>query len=191
MPEQDEPIAVGFWFQQEVLEGNYQAALDRLSSSRFESFEYYPKAYLEGVTYDLMGEAERARGSFETARIWLEERLKEPAAFPFQRGILGLAYARLGRKEEAIRQGLQGVEMLPVSKDAVSGPFTVFDLAQIYTLVGEHDAALDQIEYLLSIPAGCAMSVAALRIDPRWDPLRDHPRFQKLLEDYGKKERSK
>ena len=67
----------------------------------------------------------------------------------------------------------------------------VLDLALIYTIVGEHDAALDQIEYLLSIPAGRYMSVGLLRIDPRWDPLRDHPRFQKLLEDYGKKERSK
>ena len=53
-------------------------------------------------------------------------------------------------------------------------------LAIIYASVGEQNAAIDQIEYLLSIPSG--LSVPLLRIDPRWDPLRKNPRFQKLLE---------
>jgi hypothetical protein len=47
-------------------------------------------------------------------------------------------------------------------------------------MLGEYDAALDQIEYLVSIPSW--LSVPLLRLDPRWDPLRSHPRFQKLLE---------
>jgi len=59
------------------------------------------------------------------------------------------------------------------------------DLAHIYTLVGEDEAALDQIEYLLSIP--CELSVYSLLHDPIWDPLRDHPRFQRILhENTGK-----
>ena len=58
------------------------------------------------------------------------------------------------------------------------------DLAFIYMLVGEHAAALDQIEYLLSIPSW--FSVPLLRLDPRWDPLRDYPRFQALLEEKSK-----
>lgn len=53
-------------------------------------------------------------------------------------------------------------------------------LAFIYVLVGEENAAIDQVEYLLSIPS--RITVPLLRIDPRWDPLRNHPRFQKLLE---------
>jgi serine/threonine-protein kinase len=74
------------------------------------------------------------------------------------------------------------VELYPVSKDAFGGPDYVEGLAQIYVMVGEYDAALDQIEYLLSIPYW--LSVPSLRIDPLWDPLRNHPRFQKLLEKY-------
>ena len=42
--------------------------------------------------------------------------------------------------------------------------------------------ALDLIEELLSIP--CQLSVGLLRLDPVWDPLRDNPRFQALLEKY-------
>ncbi len=60
------------------------------------------------------------------------------------------------------------------------GPEMTANLAVIYVMVGEQNAALDQIEYLLSIPS--ILSVPLLRIDPQWDPLRNHPRFQKLLE---------
>ena len=41
------------------------------------------------------------------------------------------------------------------------------------------------IERLLSIP--CEFSVGLLRLDPVWDPLRDNPRFQALVEKYGTK----
>jgi hypothetical protein len=46
-------------------------------------------------------------------------------------------------------------------------------------MVGEADAALDQIEYLLSIPS--MFSVSTLRLERRWKPLRDHPRFQAIV----------
>ena len=53
----------------------------------------------------------------------------------------------------------------------------------IYAMVGENDASLDEIENVLSIPGD--FSVQLLRLDPRWDSLRDHPRFQSLLEKYA------
>ena len=77
-----------------------------------------------------------------------------------------------------------GVELFPVFKDAVLGPYGVKSLALIYTMVGEHSFALDAIEYLLSIPTG-AMSVPMLRVDPRWDPLRNHPRYKALVRNAG------
>jgi serine/threonine-protein kinase len=49
-------------------------------------------------------------------------------------------------------------------------------------MVGEYDAAIGQLELLLSIPS--EISIPLLRVDPLWDPLRDHPRFQELLERY-------
>ena len=53
-------------------------------------------------------------------------------------------------------------------------------LAKIYVMVGEYDAAIDQLEFLLSIPDDT--SIPLFRLDPAWDPLRDHPRFKKLVE---------
>ena len=51
--------------------------------------------------------------------------------------------------------------------------------------VGEAEKALDVIDELLSNPSW--LSVVLLRLDPVRDPLRDHPRFQALLEKYEEK----
>ena len=98
--------------------------------------------------------------------------------------LLGIAYAGLGRAEEATREGQQAVDLLPPSRDALVGPYGIVYLAWIYVMVGEHDAAIEQLEYLLSVPS--IMSAKVLQLDPIWNPLRDHPRFQALLERYEK-----
>ncbi len=74
---------------------------------------------------------------------------------------------------------------MPTSKDALVGPNLSIELAKIYTQVGETDKALDLIDELLSIP--CDLSVGRLRIDRAWDPLRDDPRFQEILEKYDQR----
>jgi len=57
-----------------------------------------------------------------------------------------------------------------------------FDLGLVHAMVGEYDAALGRIEYVLSISS--MLSAALLRVDPRWDPLRGHPSFDKLLKTF-------
>ena len=52
--------------------------------------------------------------------------------------------------------------------------------AAVEACVGETDAAIDRIRYLLSIPS--YLSPGRLRIDPKWFPLREDPRFGKLAE---------
>ena len=95
-------------------------------------------------------------------------------------------YAYLGFKNEATQEGNRAIEFYPLSKDAAFGPTYILNLARIYAVVGEYEKAIESLEYLLSIP--CAeflwqiVSVSALQLDPQWDALRDHPRFQRLLE---------
>ncbi len=55
--------------------------------------------------------------------------------------------------------------------------------ALIITQMRESDAALDRVERLLSQPVG--LTVHDLRFDPRWDPIREHPRFKALLAKYA------
>jgi serine/threonine-protein kinase len=169
------------------LEPNYQAILDFASSDSrpiiWGQEDAWPPVLWAARAHRLMGEPELAHASYDSARAILEKELNARPDDHRIRSALGIAYAGLGRKDEAIREGKRGVEEMTVSKDAMLGTFRVRDLAEIYTTVGEYDAALDQIEYLLSIPS--YMSGPWLRLDPIWDPLRDHPRYIAFLEKYA------
>lgn len=88
-------------------------------------------------------------------------------------------FTGLGRKEDAIREGKLAVELLPLTKEAWGGLFMVENLARIYMMVGDSDAANDQLEFLLSIPG--EISIPLLTLDPAWDLLRNHPRFKELM----------
>jgi serine/threonine-protein kinase len=129
-------------------------------------------------------EIQEAVALLDSARVVLERSLQgEGRIIEGNYATLGFVHAYLGRKEEAIRAGERAVELLPISKDAFDGTRCVHRLAEIYTIVGEYEAAIDQLEILFSVPS--LISAHALRLDPIWDPLRDHPRFQKLLDEYS------
>ncbi len=172
-----------------IIDKDYESALNLLSSSSVEIFEeqnlFLPKSALIGQVYHAMGRTKLARASFDSARALLEREAKERPEDARVHSSLGGVYAALGQKDEAIREGKLAVELYPVSKDAFLGPDHVRELAIIYVLVGENEAALDRLEYLLSIPYA-DISVPVLRADPTWDPLRGLPRFQKLLKKYQK-----
>ena len=82
-----------------------------------------------------------------------------------------------------IREGELAVEMYPPSIDAYIAPTRVAELVTIYAILGEHDRALDRIEEELK-KGSPALTAGWLSLDPRFDGLRDHPRFQQLLRDY-------
>src|SRR5204862_7338392 len=108
--------------------------------------------------YDLTGDTPRAHAYFDSARVVLEAKMatrpanKASEQWPVEMP-LGLAYAGLGRRADAIRLGRQGAELVPVSRDALAGPLMLFGLAESYVLGGEDEAARAQPEYLLSIPS--------------------------------------
>jgi TolB-like protein/tRNA A-37 threonylcarbamoyl transferase component Bud32 len=129
------------------------------------------------------GDIQGAVALLDSARVILERSLDGGGQFAgMNYSALGFVYAFLGRKEDAIRAGKRGVEIVPISKDAMLGPSMVHRLAEIYAIVGEHEAAIDQLEIIVAIPS--RISEHALRLDPMWDPLRDNPRFQQLLDKY-------
>jgi hypothetical protein len=68
---------------------------------------------------------------------------------------------------------------VPESKDAVGGPGYASTLAGVYARTGEADQAIALIERLLSTPNGIVL--AELRLSWEWDPLRNDPRFKKIL----------
>ncbi|MCK4236870.1 MAG: hypothetical protein KAX38_07105, partial [Candidatus Krumholzibacteria bacterium] len=187
MPKKSDMYIIWAWFLLEVYERKYETALDRLSSSPFQSFEFVsmssPKPLLEGLVYQYMKKPELAHASFESARLLLEKKIEENPRDPRLHSALGIVYAGLGLKEGALREGKAAVELSPISRDSISGPSFILALAHIYVMIGEHDAAIEQIDYIFSIPF--VFSVQDLRIDPKWDPLREHPKYQRLLDKYS------
>jgi tetratricopeptide (TPR) repeat protein len=127
-------------------------------------------------TYALRGDQTHARAYADSARMVFEKQLRDAPQDPQVHALLGLANAYLGRKPDAIREGLKGVELNPISKDAFGGPYIQLQLVRIYILVGEPEKALDQLEPLLKVPY--RLSPGWLRIDPTFDPLRKNPRFK-------------
>jgi serine/threonine protein kinase/Flp pilus assembly protein TadD len=159
-------------------------APERICSHRWDHQYRSPKSFLMGLVLWIKGDCQQARDSFESAIEILESDIKRNPKSIRNRSSLGIAYAGTGRKEEAIGEGKQAVDDLPLSKDALDGVLPIFDLILIYMMVGEFDLALDRVEQLLIHPCD-EFSTVTMRIDPIWDPLRDHPRFQALLEKHA------
>ena len=172
------------------LERDYPKLLNLLEPADDSWFRGQTEAYLlnlpQGQVLELLGERDLARDAFEKAQRALEEAISETPGDARLHSSLGLTYAALGKKAEAIQEGTRGAALMPISKDAFIGDERLRDLAKIYVMVGEPEAALEQLEVLLSRP--CDMSVAWLRLHPAWDPLRDHPHFEALLEKYEQAE---
>jgi TolB-like protein/Flp pilus assembly protein TadD len=143
-----------------------------------------PKAFLEGMLYRYQGDKVRAQAAFDRARVIAEQLVRESPDDAARHGQLGFILAGLGRKEEAIREGKRAVELLPESQDAFDGPEATAALAQIYAWTGERDQAFSLLDHLLITPNG--LTVPILKLDPVWDSLRTDPRFQALVDKYGR-----
>jgi len=101
---------------------------------------------------------------------------------PFASG-LSIIHAALGEKDAAIKEAERAITLLPSAKDAVDGPQFEEQLASVEVLVGEKDRAIPRLQRLLTIPYTNCLTPALLRLDPKWDPLRGDPLFEKLCEE--------
>lgn len=179
--ESDYPNYMSFMIEAAL--GNFDAAEDALklmgsSGGMSDQFQYYPTSLLRAQLESMRGRENHAAMWYDSARVHVEYRLKTHPADERAVSALGMVLAGLGRRDEAIRAGLRGVELLPVEKEAWRGAFRLYDLARIYSMTGDNDKALDVLERLLSIPS--ENSGIWLKADPTWRVLRSHPRFQKL-----------
>jgi TolB-like protein/Tfp pilus assembly protein PilF len=128
----------------------------------------------------LAGQTEAAKSAGEAARPLLEARLREQPDDTVFMTALSWVYLALGRNADALRLSKQAADLISVEKDAVTGPAYQNELAQIEARAGEPEEAIKRLRHLLSIPAGL-VTIARLKIDPVWDPIRNRPDFQQLL----------
>ena len=129
----------------------------------------------------LAGDIPSAQPDAEKAGKLLEARLRDhPQDFRSLRA-LSWVYLALNRKTDAINVARKSVDLLPLEKDAVLGSGNLASLAEMQARTGAAKEAVKNLRHLLSIPAGETVSLARLKIDPVWDPIRNDPEFQQLL----------
>jgi len=146
--------------------------------------------------YHWVGEAELSRAYYDSAAITTAHERDSILANPVP-WVQQMAYHQYPLQMARISAGLndtaatlqfieQSMEAFPTMVDRLTavGAEGGVSTAESYLLVGEIDAALERLEYWLSRPS--RLSVALLRVDPIWDPIRDDPRFLALLERYGR-----
>jgi hypothetical protein len=73
---------------------------------------------------------------------------------------------------------------MPETRDAISGPAIQGYAARIFARIGARQDAIELIKHLMTIPCGRTMSVALLKLDPDWDPLRKDPAFEAVLKTH-------
>jgi len=170
---------IGDWQWIHFLEREYEKALEVTSEYSDEYLDGVIKYLTQASLFYYLGRHDEMKARADSARTILEEKVQEQPDDYFWHLHLGRAYALLNRKEGALREIRIASEIMPVTRNAVVGATVLYSCAATYSFVGEHDIALEQLEYLLDAPT--STTEALLRIDPTWDPPRDHPRFQELV----------
>lgn len=190
LPAEADPNGLIAWAQawMLMLERKYSDALQKLERYPGEAMfttttAPSPKAYLKGMIYLLQGDKTKAQTELEHARAISEKLLGEAPEDSARHAQHGMILATLGQKAEAIAEGKRGVELLPESQDALDGPQGTAALAQIYAWTGESDEAFRLLDHLLRVPSN--ITIPMLKLDPAWEPLRQDPRFQALIDKYG------
>jgi len=188
---QFDPVPPGPWkfahgWQVLLYARDFEGAIAFISSvERVDGQWYdYPTPLLVGWTRLLQGRTEDAMTQFVDAERILQSDLLRDPDNPRLHSSLALTYAGLGRKEEALREGRRSVELLPLEKDIFVGAWLLQDLAWVYTMTGESDAAVETFDRVLSVPS--VWSIEALLIDPRIEPLRNHAGFLELVERHAR-----
>jgi eukaryotic-like serine/threonine-protein kinase len=155
--------------------------LGRIQADVLEGISFFvPKWLYAAWAQQLRDDPDAARLAFAAALEHLDSVTADLNDDWRVRSARGLALAGLGKREEALREARWLAQSVVYREDAFIGLCVARDRAQILAQAGEAEAALDAVERLLGGPSWFT-SVHTLRLDPRWNPIRDHTRFQALL----------
>jgi TolB-like protein/thioredoxin-like negative regulator of GroEL len=167
------------------LERNYDQALQLMNSLSddpisFQNF-YYTKHLQLGLICRAMGDDEGAARHFTLEKDHLTGKITEAPNDYRLYCSLGIACAGLGLKEEAIRAGERAIDLLGFHKDALVGVNQEMAMVRTLVLTGDYDEAMKKLESVISFHG--YITAEDLKIDPFWDPVRNHKKFREIVSD--------
>jgi eukaryotic-like serine/threonine-protein kinase len=143
--------------------------------------KYYVIGFAKEALHDQIG----ARAAFLKANSIADSQLKQRPDDARMHAQLAKVLAWLGEKEAALLEAQRARDLLPENKDTFGGPEITAAVAQVHAILGNNADAVGILEGLLNRPSW--VTVEGLKVDPVWEPLRNDPRFQALLNKYGGK----
>jgi TolB-like protein/Tfp pilus assembly protein PilF len=193
-PTADEPYALETQVYQAILERRPAQIIARLKEvlAKPDPALGYVNGELRfwlGWAQEVLGDQSAAQETWRQARSDLDSFLKEQPENSLLIGDLALTNMGLGDKAAAFKLIERAMAANPIEKDALVGPLSIDILARVAARMGEPTRAIAALQKLLSLPysgplaARVPLTPALLRLDPMFDPLRDDPRFQKLIAD--------
>ncbi len=172
----------------DIIDRNFNEALKQLKSSKKEYrnsyYDFIPNSQMIALIYKYLKNDKLSRIYFDSSKIELEKKFSvnhDDIRLPLS---LSITYAGLGEKTKALAAFNKALKLAPKNVEILPKVTQVSYLARIYTLVGDYDNALMQINYLLSNYTG--FSINRLKLDPIYDPLRKLPGYETIIEKYSK-----
>ena len=176
------------------LERNYGEAI-RLLQSRLAQFHYASQfektinQVLLACMQRLAGDSADAKATAEQARNTLQPLYKNQPDNIAVNEVLSLANAVLRERDSALKEAERAIMLSLGVRDAVGASTRKEHLALIQMILDENRLAISTLARLLQTPYDggiyypTPITVALLRLDPFWDPLRTDPAFQKLCQE--------
>ena len=171
--ERSDPFSYDMWIFELSYFGHYDIALAEAKSDTTPF-----RSLWIAIVLDQMGDDEAARPYYEKS-VEVFKNLSKSREYDVYQSMVSLSYGGLGQKEEAIKWGKMAMKTLPLSKDRFQGAEVVERYSEMLIFIGEYDEAIEKLEQLLSIPS--SVTITSLKFKKFYDPLREHPRFIKLI----------
>ncbi len=175
------PTVIGDRAYVSVMARDFEAALKIWDTGAYTAADQRRRLSAKAAIRALAGDFTGGQADAEKARQLLEQRQRErPNERVSMRELIWVCLA-LKRDADALKLARQAVDLLPPERDALLGNSNLAGLAEVEAHTGRASDAIAILRRVLSIPAGETVSIARLKIDPVWDPIRNDPGFQQLL----------
>ncbi|NOR33430.1 MAG: hypothetical protein GQ579_01990 [Bacteroidales bacterium] len=166
-----------------LYEGNYISAAQQVELADEQEFKNLQESkgdafLIKAKIHKHAGNSDHTKENYSLAVAYFSDQLGKNPEDYYAHSKLGLAYAGLGKKQQAIEHGQKALMLATQTYNATSFPFILYDLAQTYALVGDYESALNTIQELMNTRS--LYTLDFIKIDPDLKPLLNEPGFKEL-----------